>query len=133
MTLCVACFFIAEPFLLFHDADWRSPWSLQFGLSRQSDGALGYFAFLSLGGFICQERDRARHPDGLGQILATTTLSKPLYTIGKTISNFAVLATMPIMGIAAGVMQFVRHEDVSLHITQLLARSSLSLYRSWQS
>jgi hypothetical protein len=44
-----------------------------------------------------------------------------------------VLATMPIMGIAAGVMQFVRHEDVSLHITQLLARSSLSLYRSWQS
>jgi hypothetical protein len=79
--------------------------------------------FLSLGGFYLVKNAIQRDiQTGVGQILATTTLSKPLYTIGKTISNFAVLSVMvAIMGIAAGVMQFVRHEDLTLHVTQLLA------------
>jgi hypothetical protein len=79
--------------------------------------------FLSLGGFYLVKNAIGRDiQTGVGQILAATTLSKPLYTIGKTISNFTVLAAMVgIMGIAAGVMQFVRHEDLALNIPQLLA------------
>ncbi len=50
---------------------------------------------LSLFGFYlvknAVERDRAT---GVGQILAATPLSRPLYTLGKALSNFAVLATM---------------------------------------
>jgi len=78
--------------------------------------------FLSLAGFYLVKNTIERDiQTGVGQILAATTLSKPLYTIGKTISNFAVLAVMvAIMGVAAVVMQFVRHEDVSLHVSQLL-------------
>src|SRR5438034_8465095 len=73
--------------------------------------------FLSLAGFYLVKNAIDRDiQTGVGQILATTTLSKPLYTLGKAISNFAVLAVMVvIMGVAALVMQFVRQEDVNLH------------------
>ena len=79
--------------------------------------------FLSLAGFYLVKNTIERDiQTGVGQILAATTLSKSLYTIGKAISNFAVLAVMvAIMGVSAVAMQFVRHEDVSLHVSQLLA------------
>jgi hypothetical protein len=79
--------------------------------------------FLSLAGFYLVKNAIDRDiQTGVGQILATTALSKPLYTVGKTISNFAVLAVMvAIMGLAAVVMQFVRHEDMNLYVTELLA------------
>ena len=78
--------------------------------------------FLSLAGFYLVKNAIDRDiQTGVGQILATTTLSKPLYTVGKTISNFAVLAVMvAIMGVAAVVMQFVRREDLTLHLGQIL-------------
>ena len=45
--------------------------------------------FLSLAGFYLVKNAIDRDiQTGVGQILATTTLSKPLYTIGKAISNF---------------------------------------------
>jgi hypothetical protein len=79
--------------------------------------------FLSLAGFYlvknCIDRDIQTR---VGQILATTTLTKPLYTLGKTLSNFAVLAAMvAIMAVVSGAMQFVRQEDVTIHVGQLLA------------
>lgn len=78
--------------------------------------------FLSLGGFYLVKNAIDRDlQTGVGQILATTTLSKPLYTIGKTISNFAVLAVMvAIMAVATVVMQFVRGEDLNLRLGSLL-------------
>lgn len=78
--------------------------------------------FLSLAGFYLVKNAVDRDiQTGVGQILATTTLSKPLYTVGKTISNFAVLAVMvAIMGVAAVAMQFVRQEDLALHLGQIL-------------
>jgi hypothetical protein len=78
--------------------------------------------FLSLAGFYLVKNAIDRDiQTGVGQILATTTLSKPLYTVGKTISNFAVLAVMvAVMGVAAVVMQFVRGEDLTLHLGQLV-------------
>jgi hypothetical protein len=77
--------------------------------------------FLSLAGFYLVKNAIDRDiQTGVGQILATTTLSKPLYTIGKTISNFAVLAVMvAVMGVAAVGMQFVRQEDPTLHLGQI--------------
>jgi hypothetical protein len=78
--------------------------------------------FLSLAGFYLVKNAIDRDiQTGVGQILATTTLSKPLYTIGKTVSNFAVLTVMvAIMGVAAVAMQFVRQEDLTLHPGQIL-------------
>ena len=78
--------------------------------------------FLSLAGFYLVKNAIDRDiQTGVGQILATTTLSKPLYTVGKTISNFAVLAVMvAIMGVAAVAMQFVRGEDLTLHLGQIV-------------
>lgn len=40
----------------------------------------------------------------VGQILATTPLTRPLYTLGKWISNFAVLAAMLLILMVAGVL-----------------------------
>ena len=79
--------------------------------------------FLSLGGFYLVKNAIERDiRTGVGQILATTRISKPLYTVGKTISNFAVLAVMvAIMALATAVMQFVRKEDPVLHPWQLLS------------
>ncbi|HEX7515800.1 MAG TPA: hypothetical protein VF345_00790 [Chthoniobacterales bacterium] len=84
--------------------------------------ALMISPFLSLAGFYLVKNAVERDiQTGVGQILATTTLTKPLYTVGKTISNFAVLAVMvAIMGVAAVGMQFVRREDLTLHLGQLV-------------
>jgi len=78
--------------------------------------------FLSLAGFYLVKNAIDRDlQTRVGQILATTTLSKPLYTVGKAISNFAVLAAMvAVMGVAAVAMQFVRGEDMTLHPGQLV-------------
>jgi hypothetical protein len=72
-------------------------------------------AFISLIGFFvvknAVERDRRT---GVGQILATTPISRLQYTLGKTLSNFAVLAAMTtIVALACVVMQFIRAEDTS--------------------
>ncbi|TMQ67729.1 MAG: hypothetical protein E6K78_03615 [Candidatus Eisenbacteria bacterium] len=73
-------------------------------------------AFLSLAGFYLVknaiERDRST---GVGQILATTPITKPLYTLGKAISNFAVLAVLACaVAVCAIGMQLLRaeHTDV---------------------
>jgi hypothetical protein len=79
--------------------------------------------FLGMAGFYliknAVERDRNT---GVGQILAATVLSKPMYTLGKALSNFALLATMvALIAAAAGGMQLLRGEDSHLHLWQLLA------------
>ncbi|HEV2841694.1 MAG TPA: hypothetical protein VGW39_10245 [Chthoniobacterales bacterium] len=79
--------------------------------------------WLSLAGFYLVKNAIDRDiQTGVGQILATTTLTKPLYTIGKAVSNFAVLAVMVgVMGIAGAAMQLVRQEDTNIDVIQLLA------------
>ncbi|HEX3744541.1 MAG TPA: hypothetical protein VHW09_11445 [Bryobacteraceae bacterium] len=78
---------------------------------------------LSLAGFYvvknAVERDLRT---GVGQILATTPLTGTLYTVGKAISNFAVLAAMvATIAAAAAAMQLARHEDTAIHVWQLAA------------
>jgi len=79
--------------------------------------------FLSLAGFYvvrnALERDLQTR---VGQILAATPLARVNYTVGKALSNFAVLAAMVVVvAVAAGAMQLIRHEDTTLHIGALLA------------
>ncbi|HEX5716919.1 MAG TPA: hypothetical protein VF179_12220 [Thermoanaerobaculia bacterium] len=80
-------------------------------------------SFLSLAGFYvvknAVERDRQT---GVGQILASTPMSKPLYTLGKTASNLAVLGAMlGVLAVFAVVTQWVAAEDPSIHLWPLLS------------
>lgn len=79
--------------------------------------------FLALAGFYvvknAVERDRRT---GVGQILATTPMSKPLYTLGKALSNLAVLLAMvAVMVVMAVVTQFLTGEDTAIHPWDLLS------------
>jgi hypothetical protein len=79
--------------------------------------------FLSFAGFFvvkgAVDRDRRT---GVGQILAATPLGRVEYTVGKWLSNFAVLAAMvAVMAIASAVMQIVLGEDRHLVPLVLLA------------
>jgi hypothetical protein len=79
--------------------------------------------FLSFAGFYvvknAVERDRQT---GVGQILATTPMSKPLYTLGKAASNLAVLLAMAAVLAVAGVAaQLVAGEETSIELWELLS------------
>ena len=58
----------------------------------------------------------------VGQIMATTPLKRPVYTLGKWLSNFAVLALITgMIGLAAIVLQIILNEDRALNLLSLLA------------
>jgi hypothetical protein len=57
---------------------------------------------------------------GVGQIIATTPLRRPLYTVGKWLSNFTVLAIMAgVTALATTVLQFALGEDRRLDLLAL--------------
>jgi len=79
--------------------------------------------FVSLVGFYIVKNaiDRDRQT-GVGQILAATPLSKISYTLGKFLSNLAVLSSMVVvLAVAAVAMQFFAAEDPHLDTVALLA------------
>jgi hypothetical protein len=83
--------------------------------------ALVVNTFLALAGFYivknAVERDRQT---GVGQILAATRLSKPLYTLGKALSNLAVLGAMlAVLFVAAIVIQLLAGEDRHVDLLQI--------------
>jgi hypothetical protein len=85
--------------------------------------ALVASVWLSLIGFYVVknsiQRDRQTR---VGQILATTPMSKGFYTLSKALSNFAVLALMVlILAIAALVIQLVNGADMHIDAFALLA------------
>lgn len=80
-------------------------------------------AFLSLAGFYvvknAVERDRLT---GVGQILASTPMSKTLYTLGKTASNLAVLGSMVgVLAVFAVITQLLVAEDTHVRLWPLLS------------
>jgi len=80
-------------------------------------------SFVSLVGFYIVKNaiDRDRQT-GVGQILAATPLTKSSYTLGKFLSNFAILSAMVlVLALAAVVMQFLAAEDPHLDTVALLA------------
>ena len=80
---------------------------------------LALFAFYAIKGSISRDVDT-----GVGQIIASTPISKLLYILGKWLSNFAVLFIMIlIVVVAAGVLQLVRGEEMSIEVWPLVAPS----------
>lgn len=85
--------------------------------------ALVTTTFMSLIGFYIVkdtvERDRRT---GVGEVLATTTLSKPAYAAGKFLSNLAVLTSIVlVLAVAAVVMLLFHREDPRLDLWALLS------------
>lgn len=89
--------------------DYRGvPESVWFGASMQ----LVCIVFISLFGFYIvkngiQRDDQTR----VGRILAATPLSKPLYTVGKAVSNFAVLSSIVlVLALGAALMPLLQEQ-----------------------
>ena len=86
-------------------------------VAAMTAGLLSLLGFYLVKGAI--ERDRQT---GVGQLIAASPLNKPLYILGKWLSNVAVLAAMVgTMAVAAGAMQLVRGEEAHLKLGELLA------------
>ena len=95
---------------------YNSAWiGLMFGFIAASHLAL-------LGFYLVKnavERDRQT---GVGQIIATTLIGKPVYVVGKWLSNLAVLITiLSVMTVMAVVMQLIRAEDTMVNLWALFA------------
>ena len=72
--------------------------------------------FMGFAGFYLTKNavDRDRQTR-VGDVLAATTMSRPLYTLSKALSNFMVLAGMVVvLGASACVLQLMRGEDLAL-------------------
>jgi hypothetical protein len=68
---------------------------------------LGWFGFYLVKGSVARDRET-----GVGQIMATTPLTRPLYMLGKWLSNFGVLIAMVIVLAIAGIaIQFFAGES----------------------
>ena len=59
---------------------------------------LGWFGFYLVKGSVARD-----YETGVGQIIATTPLSRPLYALGKWLSNFGVLGVMVVILMFAGI------------------------------
>lgn len=79
--------------------------------------------FLSLVGFYVVKNAVARdRQTEVGEILASTPLSRTVYLMGKFLSNFAVLGSMVcVLALAALAMQFLIAEDRVFHPWALLS------------
>ena len=77
---------------------------------------IGWFGFYLVKGSVARDRET-----GVGQIMATTPMTRPLYTLGKWISNFAVLMLMVvILAIFGIVIQFLSGESMQLNLSAYL-------------
>src|ERR1039457_3219009 len=79
-------------------------------------------AFISMAGFYMVKNTIQRDQQTrVGLVLATTPMSTSLYTLGKALSNFAVLAAMvSVLAVAAVILQLVRAEGGGLELGKLL-------------
>ncbi len=74
---------------------------------------LGWFGFYVINSSIARDRET-----GVGQIMATTPMTRLLYAIGKWVSNFVVLTTMVVILMFAGIIiQFLQGESLQLDLT----------------
>lgn len=79
--------------------------------------------FLTLVGFYIVKNAVQRDQETrVGQVLATTPMTKSFYTMAKTISNFVVLVAMVgVMAVAAVLMQQLKAEDPHVDLWALLS------------
>ena len=77
---------------------------------------LGWFGFYLVKGSVARDRET-----GVGQIMATTPLTRPLYLVGKLFSNFAVLMAMVVVLALAGlVIQFLQGESTQIDLAAFM-------------
>ena len=78
---------------------------------------LGWFGFFLIKGAVARDRET-----GVGQIMATTPMTRPLYMLGKWFSNFAVLTAMVIVLALAGILiQFWTGESAQIDLMAYLS------------
>lgn len=78
---------------------------------------VGWFGFYLVKGSVARDRET-----GVGQIMATTPMSRPFYMLGKWISNFAVLMTMVVILVVFGlIIQLINGESTGLNAGAYLA------------
>ena len=78
---------------------------------------IGWFGFFLVKGSVARDRET-----GVGQIMATTPLTRPLYLIGKWLSNFAVLISMvTVLALGAVVIQFLQGENTQINLFAFLS------------
>ena len=72
---------------------------------------LGWFGFYLVKGSVARD-----YETGVGQIMATTPLSRPLYLLGKWLSNFAVLGITVLILLLEGIVMnlFAAAQDFDL-------------------
>jgi len=78
---------------------------------------LGWFGFYLVKNSIARD-----YETGVGQIIATTPISRPVYMLGKWLSNVLVLGVLVfILMLAAVVMQLIQREDPQIQLWALSA------------
>ncbi len=78
---------------------------------------LGWFGFYLVKGSVARDRET-----GVGQIMATTPMSRPFYMLGKWISNFAVLMTMIVILVIFGfIIQLINAESAQVDLGAYLS------------
>lgn len=78
---------------------------------------LGWFGFYLVKNAIARD-----YETGVGQIIAATPITRPVYLLGKWLSNLLVLDGMVlILLLAALVMQLIQREDATIHLWALAA------------
>ena len=78
---------------------------------------IGWFGFYLVKGSVARDRET-----GVGQIMATTPLTRPLYLIGKWLSNFALLMSMvTVLALGAIVIQFLQGENTQIDLFTFLS------------
>ncbi len=77
---------------------------------------IGWFGFFLVKGSVARDRET-----GVGQIMATTPLTRPLYLLGKWLSNFAVLMAMiTVLALAGIAIQFWKGENAQIDLIVFL-------------
>jgi hypothetical protein len=78
---------------------------------------IGWFGFYLVKGSVARDKET-----GVGQIMATTPMTRPAYMLGKWFSNFAVLMTMVVILAVFGlVIQALSGESTQLNVGAFLS------------
>jgi hypothetical protein len=77
---------------------------------------IGWFGFYMVKGSVSRDRET-----GVGQIMATTPLTRPLYMLGKWLSNFLVLMAMvAVLALAGLIIQLLQGENRQINLLAFL-------------
>ncbi len=77
---------------------------------------IGWFGFYMVKGSVARDRET-----GVGQIMATTPLTRPLYLLGKWVSNFLVLMAMvAVLALAGLIIQLWQGENTQINLLAFL-------------